>query len=250
MAYQVTPTGATLSHVAYVYSYSFALNSAKIVKSLTLPANRNAVILAVDVTSAATSAAAIGIKFVGQGTAMGSTEVAGVVAQANWNNAAGTSSTAPLVLVNQTGASSGATVTWSTNGTYKLPITDTAGNNRMMRGYLDPVGGTTTVTVAGLPANAGGYHVYVYADGDNGSANRTGAYQISGAGITTTSVNLTDAVNTNFSGTFTQANNSTGNYVIFTITATATGFTITATPGASTDAYSRAPLNAIQIIPN
>ena len=64
------------------------------------------------------------------------------------------------------------------------------------------------MTVAGLPANAGGYDVYVYAEGDNGSATRTGAYQISGAGITTTSVNLTDPANTNFSGTFTQGNNS------------------------------------------
>ena len=74
-----------------------------------------------------------------------------------------------------------------------------------------------------------GTRVYVYADGDNGGATRTGAYQISGTGITTTSVKLTDAANTNFSGTFTQANNSAGNYVLFTITAT--GFTITATPG-------------------
>jgi len=35
--------------------------------------------------------------------------------------------------------------------------------------------------------------------------------------------------------------------VLFTITAT--GFTITATPGASTN-IQRAPLNAIQIVPN
>jgi uncharacterized membrane protein len=201
------------------------------------------------VTGAAT-AAPVGIKFVGQGTAMGSTEVAGIVAQANWNNATGMTSAAPLVLVDQTGASSGATVTWSTNGIYELPITDTAGNNRMMRGYLDTVGSTTTVTVAGLPTNAAGYTVYVYADGDNVSATRTGAYQISGSGITTTSVNLTDAANVNFGGTFTQANNSSGNYVLFSISAAATGFTITATPGTSTDTYSRAPLNAIQIVPN
>ena len=118
----------------------------------------------------------------------------------------------------------------------------------MMRGYLDTTGATTTVTVAGLPANAAGYDVYVYADGNNNAATRTGAYQISGAGITTTSVNLTDAANTDFSGTYTQANNSNGNYVKFTVTAT--GFTITATPGASTDAYPRAPVNGMQIVPH
>src|SRR5208337_3203190 len=185
------------------------------------------------VTLAVMNAASIGIKFVGQGTAMGSTEVAGVVAQSNWNDAAGMKSASALALLDQNGNSTGATVTWNTNGIWFLPITDTAGNNRMMRGYLDTVGSTTTVTVAGLPANAAGYKVYVYADGDNGGETRTGAYQISGTGIPTTSVNLTDAAGVNFGGTFTQANNTAGNYVLFTITAT--GFTITATPGASTN---------------
>jgi hypothetical protein len=118
----------------------------------------------------------------------------------------------------------------------------------MMRGYLDTVGGVTTVTVSGLPANSAGYDVYVYADGDNGTAARTGGYQISGTGVTTTSVNLTDAANTNFNGTFTQANNSNGNYVKFTITAA--GFTITATPGVATDGFARAPVNGIQVVPH
>ena len=103
-------------------------------------------------TLAVVAAAAIGIKFVGQGTAMGSTEVAGVVAQSNWNDASGTTSTTPLALINQAGASRGATVTWNTNGIWELPITDTPGNYRMMRGYLDTSGGVTTVTVAGLAA--------------------------------------------------------------------------------------------------
>jgi hypothetical protein len=88
----------------------------------------------------------------------------------------------------------------------------------------------------------------VYADGDNGTAARTGGYQISGTGITTTSVNLTDVANTDFSGTFTQANNSNGNYVKYTIAAT--GFTITATPGVAADGFARAPVNGIQIVPH
>jgi hypothetical protein len=45
----VTPTGATLKHVVYVYGYTLAINSAKTVKSITLPNNRNVVVLAVDV---------------------------------------------------------------------------------------------------------------------------------------------------------------------------------------------------------
>ena len=100
------------------------------------------------------------------------------------------------------------------------------------------------MTVAGLPNAA--YDVYVYADGDNGGIARTGAYRISGAGITATTINLTDAANTNFNATFTQATNSNGNYVKFSVVAS--GFTLTATPGASTG-NKRAPVNAVQIVP-
>jgi hypothetical protein len=74
-----------------------------------------------------------------------------------------------------------------------------------------------------------------------------GNYQISGPGIATSAVSATDSANTDFSGAFTQANNSAGNYVVFTINAT--GFTLTATPGAASDGVPRAPVNGIQIIP-
>jgi len=60
-------------------------------------------------------------------------------------------------------------------------------------------------------------------------------------------VSATDAAGANFNGTFTLANNATGNYVKFTLPFT-TGFTITATPGASTGAR-RAPLNGLQLVP-
>jgi hypothetical protein len=200
-------------------------------------------------TSSGSSGKVISIDFVGLDVPMASTEVAGVVAKSNWNSASGASRTSPLTLVDETGSASGATVSWTSNSIWQMPITDQAGNPRMMKGYLD-TGNTTTTTVSvtGLPSNSTGYNVYVYADGDNGSATRTGIYQISGTGITTTSINLTDAASTNFSGTFTQANNSNGNYVVFAINATA--FTVSAAPGASTDAYPRAPINGIQIVPN
>jgi len=177
---------------------------------------------------------------------MGSTEAAGVVAQPNWNPESGMSSAA--LLVDQNGATSGAAVIWNTNGIWSEPISNSPGNDRLMLGYLDTTGGPTTVTVAGLLANAGGYNVYVYAEGANGGGTRTGAYQIRGSGITTTSVNLSQVGSTDFTGTFTQANNSAGNYVVLPISSGATGFTITATPGATTD-IPRAPLNAIQIVP-
>src|ERR1700733_4179595 len=199
-------------------------------------------------SSSGGSGNAIGIDFVGEDVAMATTVVAGVIPEPNWNDASGVSSSSPLSLIDDTGAATSATVTWSSNDIWDTPITDQPGNARMMKGYLDTSSNsTTTVTVAGLPTSAGGYQVYVYADGDNGSATRTGIYTISGAGITTTSIDLTDAANTNFSGTFTQANNSTGNYVVFTINAA--GFTLSATGGAASDGFPRAPINGIQIVP-
>ncbi|MDQ3148301.1 MAG: hypothetical protein M3Q38_00015, partial [Chloroflexota bacterium] len=121
-----------------------------------------------------------------------------------------------------------------------------AGNRRMMKGYLDTTStSTTTVTVAGLTERA--YDVYVYADGGNGSYARAAAYTLSGPGITTTRITLTDPASTNFSGTFTQASGSSGNYVKFTINAT--GFTLTAAPLSGGNSTLRAPINGIQIVP-
>jgi hypothetical protein len=50
MAYRIAPSGATSAGPVYLYGYSFALNSAKTVQSLTLPNNRHIVVLAVDVS--------------------------------------------------------------------------------------------------------------------------------------------------------------------------------------------------------
>ena len=187
----------------------------------------------------------VSIDFVGNGTSMGAAEIAGVVPKANWNNATGATRSTPLALKDETGASSTSTVTWTADNTWATPIADDPGNRRLMKGYLDNgLGGVTTVTVAGLPG--GTYDVYVYVDGDGGGS-RTGSYRISGAGITTTTITLTDPGSTNFDTTFAQANNSAGNYVKFSITAG--GFTLTATPGSASGATLRAPVNGVQIVP-
>jgi hypothetical protein len=104
----------------------------------------------------------ISIKFVGTGTAMGSAETAGVVAKSQWNNAAGASSASALSLVDETGSATGATVTWNSDDPWNLPITDTAGNKRMMRGYLDNVSGVNPITVAVSGLSSGSYIIYVY----------------------------------------------------------------------------------------
>jgi hypothetical protein len=50
MAYRVTPTGATQNGPWYLYGYAFTLNPLKTVKSLTLPANHNVTVMALDLT--------------------------------------------------------------------------------------------------------------------------------------------------------------------------------------------------------
>ena len=54
MAYRIAPSGATSNGPVYLYGYSFAINSAKTVKSITLPNNRNVVVLAVAAIPAGT----------------------------------------------------------------------------------------------------------------------------------------------------------------------------------------------------
>ena len=191
-------------------------------------------------------ASPISINFSGNGTQMGGSESAGVVAETNWNNAAGNSGS--LSLNDFTGTPCGASLTWSANGVYNTGVSDTAGNNRMMRNYLDTGNATTTtVTVGWLPPNTGGWNVYVYFDGSNPET-RKGSYTISGTGITTTSIAGIDTANTDFSGTFVQASNSAGNYVRFSIP-NVSGFTVSATPVANGAGTLRAPVNGIQIIP-
>jgi hypothetical protein len=192
-------------------------------------------------------AQSIGIKFAGTNPAiMSASERAGVVPQANWNNAAGAVSSAPFTLVDDGGLPTTAQVTWTAHKAWMTPIADAPGDARLMKGYLDTSSGSvTSVTVEGLLS--GSYDVYVYADGDNREYTRTAAYQLTGAGLAATTGLLTDVAGTDFSGTFTQATaEAPGNYMKFAIAGT--GFTLTATPRTGTNVTLRAPVNAIQIV--
>jgi len=57
MSYVLTPTGAERAATYYLYGYTFTLNPAKTVASLTLPANRHVVVLATTLSGAAAAAA-------------------------------------------------------------------------------------------------------------------------------------------------------------------------------------------------
>jgi hypothetical protein len=52
MAYRIGPTGARQNGPWYLYGYSFAVNSTKTVRSITMPKNRSVVVLAVNVSPA------------------------------------------------------------------------------------------------------------------------------------------------------------------------------------------------------
>ena len=199
------------------------------------------------VPSASVVSRAISVSFVGTSAiAMAATEMAGVVAKANWNNAAGAARAAPLPLIDEAGTGTTATIVWNANNIWATPITDQPGNRRMMKGYLDTsTTSVTTITVPGLDNRD--YDVYVYADGDNRTFSRSAAYTVSGPGIATTTVTLIDQANTNFAGTLIPADNSAGNYIRFSVTGTA--FTLTAAPLTGGNATLRAPVNAMQIVP-
>jgi hypothetical protein len=222
------------------------------------------------------SAQSIGIDwFGGNGTGdqtqMVAGDTAGVIPQGNWNSfidATGTTAeTFPLNL--NTGAASGASVTFSGSpNDWDSGITEsTSANHKMMLGYIDTNDtSVTTVVVNGLPASftGPGYNVYVYYDGDNGTNQRVGRYEINGVSMWGRDAGV------NFGGAFTQGQTTTdpapglsgtgldnlgavvatvpaGNYMVFG-PLTSANFTLNVQASASAGATNRAALNGMQIV--
>lgn len=181
--------------------------------------------------------------------ALAPSTTAGVVAQSNWNSFVVASQSTPQSLVNNSGAATGAAVTWSSNNTWANGISQTPGNFQMMAGYLDTSDSSvTTVSVTGIPFAA--YDVYVYADGD-ATGGRAGLYNIGGAdngsGGFTGGITQTIRDEGTFSGSFVQAvagNSFTGNYVVFS---GLSGASLTLRARADVGG-TRGPLNGIQIV--
>ncbi|MBN1845210.1 MAG: immunoglobulin domain-containing protein [Sedimentisphaerales bacterium] len=194
----------------------------------------------------------------GSVTAMAMTETAGVIPQANWNGSGTATSGTVTGLVNDLGAGTGASVTWTCNNTWRTPITEAAGDARMMKGYIDTnATSTTTVTVAGIPYRT--YDLIVYMDGDNGTDNRVGRFQVvdpADNSVDAGPVFVLDPASTNFGGTYIQVpvsstsdlgtSTPSGNYILFE-ELTLASFTLEATPG-TTGSTKRAAINGIQLI--
>lgn len=120
------------------------------------------------------NAAMIGANFIGNasGSSLATTDVAGVVPQDDWNNMAGTNA-APVVLNDDTGAATTATLTWSSLGTSSVKTAHgtynpTTGTEKLMNGFIFGGGNSTivTVTVGSIPVEyqASGYEAYIYAN--------------------------------------------------------------------------------------
>ena len=204
-----------------------------------------AALAAATLTAASTAGAGlIGINFVGGETvsnsAMDPAETAGVVVQANWNNATGGTGTLSA-LVDDTGAATGAGVQWRSKPEY-LAIQNTAGNNRLMRGRVAPLlDGPLTVTVSGLDTVWPGHphDVLVYFDSWNSAADFAGTYTIGNRVLVGT-----DRAGIHFDGTFVEDTGSGGNYVRFR---DLTGDTFTLTAETLAGSGGSVTINAVQV---
>lgn len=198
------------------------------------------------VTDATPGQGVISIDFVGAGAMLAASGVSGVLAKPNWNEAAGANG-GPMTLVDETGAQTGATVTWSAPNVGALGI-DGDADFVMMNGYLDSdPDNMAQLTVSNLPPSPGGYVVYAYGDGTDtgGGLDNTSVYVVSpDDGDDPVDRLMIDPLGTTFDGTFTHTVQGVGNYTTMVISGT--GFTMGVHPQISYQTH--APLNGIQIV--
>lgn len=200
--------------------------------------------------AANTFAASIGVNFEGGGNGVGaismaSTDVAGVVPQANFNNEPGNSGTS-VGLNDATGHSTTALLTYSASGTYSVgQASPVGGDQELNDGFIY---GNGSVTVTGVPYHM--YDVYVYELNDAAGRVETttmGTTNYYGAAASPQDANhvsgsantylYTQSVQTNVAGTPT----ANGDYALF---ANVTGGSFTFTDSAPGNGY----LNGFQIV--
>lgn len=110
-------------------------------------------------------AASIGINF-GAGranAALVTTDLAGAVAQGNWNNAEGASGM--LALVDSSGAASGASISWATDEQWSIGGPGADANGTLLNGWVSENGGDpSALDITGIPYAV--YDLYVYMNHD------------------------------------------------------------------------------------
>ena len=188
-------------------------------------------------------------------SALGATDVAGVVAQSNWNNLDGASGTDATGFVLSDGSASTALVTWSSPNSWRAGANTalTGGDGILTNGYLD-TGNTAengiSIAVSGLdPAlTSMSYDVYVYFVSDS-TADRGGAYTIDdGSGPIVQYGSTLAAPSAHVLDPGTDADNSAdGTYLRFS-GLTGGSFTLTSDTTLTTPNGFRAPINGIQVV--
>jgi len=125
--------------------------------------------------------ATIGINFSATTYTVSSAAQPGIVAGANWNNVAGGSGSS-ITLVDNSGATTTARLTFSSQGAYNgftTPMTSNSATNTLYRGGIYGGSSEVSITLTGIPFAQ--YNVYVFASADD-SANNT--LSISSGGTT------------------------------------------------------------------
>ena len=203
---------------------------------------------------------------------------AGVYSATNWHNMAvgATSLTNPTLSDGSTGTGislsfpsfgnftfTGGGYSGGFPGTFAGSSGTSSGFDSLFRSNMDPRGGTTSnaagIRITGLsslPQFAGGYTIFVYMDGNNGSASRVGEYSVYAGSNTTPDQTFyaLDAGGTAYTNYFQSSATSIatatvpGNYVAFS-GLTADAVTISSMGASATDGVLRAPINGIQIVP-
>jgi MYXO-CTERM domain-containing protein len=184
-----------------------------------------AVVLAVG--GVASAAPFIGVNFVGGNnggapTALDPTDVAGVIAQANYNNVTGQSgTTGPLV--NSIGVATAVTLTFSGAGTWGSGVGTGTPNQRLMNGYVDGQdvasgNSKNNYLFANVPSGVYNVIVYTLPDGLDG---RDQSVTINGVSSSAVFVSSDAGANFNTNGfarataTSKDGAGATGNYVEF-----------------------------------
>lgn len=166
-----------------------------------LPATTATVVASVGVLDVPSPSRAISLNFVGAATSPNSfggatdlgvlapSDSAGVLPVSNWNNSStvnGTASqTVPFTLVDNTGASTSVSATWSSANTWAVPASQGAASTktaagRLLHGYIERratvAPGNTSVSFTQIPY--GTYDVYVYMT--SGTAGEVGKVTVNG----------------------------------------------------------------------
>ncbi|MGC6427541.1 MAG: lamin tail domain-containing protein [Akkermansiaceae bacterium] len=110
----------------------------------------------------------IGVNF-GAGrtdASLAANDSAGIIAQTNWNNASGASGSLNS-LNDDSGANSGASITWATDEQWSAGTNPADDNGRLLNGWVSSNNGTDSINITGIPYST--YDLYLYYNHDRAS---------------------------------------------------------------------------------